>query len=504
MLERLKIILKSIDANSQLKRAIAIVLGLFVLFLTAMFIGQIQSMPQAKTTAAESQTSANGALMAEVPDAAVSRGDLAIVGFTDPMTAINPLYSTGDGENDAVSLIFESLIQPGGTDQPAGELADRWTFDPEVHQMIFTLQTDHLFSDGRVLDAADVVFTYNCLLSESYDGPLKGRFTAIASVAAGDTPDQVIFQMADWVETPDLMLFSIGILNSDYYTVDLDRVFEMGQANLPPEGSGSYELASQQPEQVDLALRTGFAGSIRQISLLHVESKDKFQMLKEGQLDIVRNIWDTRMQERSESLPGYTLTRIASSIDSTLLVNPGLKPGNLIKSAEQRQAVLIAAAGQPLSDAQSLTLQSMSAGNLTLYYYLGLNDTIKQEHEAKAQSIADRLISAGVQVTLSGLDWPELAARASTGDYDILLLPATANSRLPEQTVLLTGTNHQYATAWIAEYRQEVYITSNRLAHLSINQAGNPFAALVGTWTDDLENVKVLNRDGSIREGEIS
>lgn len=512
MLERLIINLKSIyksvclffKDHPPLKHAAVILLALLVLFFAAMFIGQLQSLPQTKTSESEPQPYAISALMADVPDAAVSRGNTITVGFTDPVTIINPLYSTGDGENDAVSLIFESLLQPGGYDQTEGELAKSWTFDPATHQLVFSLQTDHTFEDGRVLSAADVIFTYSCLLSESYDGPLRGRFTAIASVAAGDSADKVVFQLADWVESPDMTLFSIGILKSDYYAVNPDRVFEMGQNNLPPAGSGAYTLVEQQSAQIQLALRTGYAGSIQQISLLQVDSKDKLQMLKDGQLDIVRNVWDTRMQERSENLPGYLLTRFASSIDSTLLINPGIKPGNLIQSADQRLAVLLAAAGRSLSDEQTLTLQSMAASNMTLYYYLGLSDAVKLENEAKAQKIADRLIASGIQVTLAGLDWPELAAKASLGDYDILLLPATANSRLPEQTVILTETNQQFATAWIAEYRQEVFISSNRLAHLSINPAGNPFAALAGTWTDHLENVDVLNRDGSIREGEIS
>jgi hypothetical protein len=56
------------------------------------------------------------------------------------------------------------------------------------------------------------------------------------------------------------------------------------------------------------------------------------------------------------------------------------------------------------------------------------------------------------------------------------------------------------ASAVIAEYRHEVYLVSNRLFQVSINPGSHPFAAYAGSWTDHLENVMILNPDGSLYE----
>jgi hypothetical protein len=76
-------------------------------------------------------------------------------------------------------------------------------------------------------------------------------------------------------------------------------------------------------------------------------------------------------------------------------------------------------------------------------------------------------------------------------DYDLLLLPATANSRLPEHSVLLEDQVQPEASALVTAYRQEVLIVCNRLSQVTINPYAYPFAASVGSWTDRVENIRI-------------
>jgi ABC-type transport system substrate-binding protein len=493
-----------VGVHRRLARLVLFVLAVLILFGLAMAVGHWQKLLPASNATTEATLSDNAALMADVPAKAAIRGNSLVVGVTDPLKFINPLFSTGDGEHDAVSLIFESLIQPGLDGQPTGQLASSWTFDADGHKLVFQMRNDHTFRDGRVVDSSDVVFTYQCLLAGSYDGPLQGRFTAIISVAAGASADIVIFSLADWVEEPDYDLFTVGLLKSDYYATKLDRVYEMREKAQLPEGSGPYELAEILGDKIVLLLRQGYGGDIKSISIRQIASADKYQMLKAGDLDIVRNKWDLRMQERAGSLTGYSLTRLDASPDSYFLVNPDLQPDNIIQLPSQRLAVLLTAAGKTLSDLQQRALQDLAGSQLKLYYFNGLDESVQFDNQVKAASLTEILERSGLKVEAVALDWPELAARATSGNYDIILLPATANSRLPEQTVILSDPVQPAASAWITGSKQEVFIVSNRLTQLSINPSGHPFAALAGTWTDRIENVRILNQDGTYWEEKVS
>ena len=149
-------------------------------------------------------------LLAGVPAAALARLDVLKVGVDDDMITVNPLFSTGDGEIAAVNLIFEPLVRVDENGKPVAALASDWLFDAASHSLIFTLRQDHSFQDGRVVAVSDVLFTYQCLLDSSYDGPLRGRLDEIASVSAGQTDDTIQFILADWVQEPDYSGFYHG------------------------------------------------------------------------------------------------------------------------------------------------------------------------------------------------------------------------------------------------------------------------------------------------------
>ena len=479
------------------RRIFIIAAAMLLVIILAIILGQMLKIMPETTQTTTSVMQDNAVLMRDVPASAVARGNSLIVGVSDAFQVINPLFSTGEGENDAVSLIFESLLQLGPDGELAGQLALSWNYNDETHGLSFLLRNDHTFRDGRAVAVSDVVFTYQCLLADSYDGPFQGRFSSIQSVAAGPADNEVVFQLDSSIEAPDLNLFTIGILKSDYYSSDMSLIYKMDEDGLQPEGSGAYALEACTAEQAVLSLREGYGGSIKTITIRKIDSEDKYPMLQSGEIDIVRNIWDVRMQSRAGNLAGYTLTPYATSVGSYFLVNPELVPANTIQLPSQRLAVLLCAAGRELSGLQQSALNDLAGRELTLYFFAGLDEKIGQANQAVAAEIAGRLNQGGLTVSVEGIDWPALAARASGGDYDILLLPATANNRLPEQTVILTDADQPSASAFVAEYKQQVCIISNRLAQITFNPFGHPLAVLTGTWTDRVENIIVLDQDGS-------
>lgn len=505
MIDRVMLTIRRIQGiawpqTQQNQRRVLLVLSVVALFALALLAGRWLRVPAVQDKDSLQVSLALFANVAGVPDMAFARQDTINVGLNDAFDIINPLYSSGDGEADAVSLIFESLVYLDEQGQPLSRLASAWSFDAASHQLTFILHTDHIFRDGRSVDASDVVFTYQCLLANSYDGPLQGRLAGIIAVGAGDTASRVVFTLADSVEQPDYRAFTVGILKSDYYACSLDRVYEIRDNKLPPEGSGSFEMISQTPALVTMQRRSGYGGTVQLINLRQVASEDKYAMLKNGELDIVRNQWDTRMQERSGSLTGYNFNLLNVSVDDYFLVNPEPQASNIIQRPSQRLAVLLSAAGKELSALQKSSLQELAGRSLKLYYFQGISEQTLQHNREKADSIAAELQASGLSVDVMPTAWPDLASRATSGNYDILLLPATSNSRLPRQIVILGDPVQPSASAWIAGYQTEVYITSKRLAQLTINSMGHPFAAAAGTWTDHLENIRFLASDGSFYE----
>lgn len=439
----------------------------------------------------------NGSL-SELPDTAFSRGRAVTFGVSDPFGLINPLYFSGDSDEEAVSVVFEPILRidrEGGRDLV---LAESVAYDSANHTLKIRLRTDHIWRDGRSVDARDVVFTYQCLIAPSYDGPLKGRFSDIASVKAGPVEEgmqTILMTFQPDVHTLDDRLLTVGILKHDYYQVSTDRVYEMGLKALPPEGSGAYEWTKTENGMRILALRDGFAGDILEIHQVPVGSDDKFPLLQAGELDVVRHEWNSRIDSRTDRLPGYSLFK-AGRTELYLLLPPDPGKKGLPADAGARLDLLKTAVGQPASPFPTTEA-------LSLCFFEGIEATEQQERTAMARLVAGRLEDAGQVVTLDPLNLPELAQRSASGDFQLMLLPAAADNRLPVYTVLEDTRKGNPVNAIVVSRKPQIILTSARLANLTINPFGAPFFVNDTTYLDRIANVRILNPDGSRLNKEV-
>jgi hypothetical protein len=436
----------------------------------------------------------NGSI-GELPNGAFARGQSITIGISDPFGFINPLYESGDADQDAIALIFEPLLRLNQDGTPDLILAEELIPDLQKRTLTVHLKPDHIWRDGRAVTAADVVFTYRCLLAPSYDGPLSGRFADILSVTAGANPtkDQTVvftFQPGIFAIDTDLYnLLTVGILKNDYYAVPTDRIYEMGRKALPPEGSGSFQWVETVANRRLLTCRDGFAGDIRAITQIQVDSDDKYPMLLSGELDLVRHDWNARIESRTNRLLGYAYFK-ANRIEQYLLTSPDPLKNGLPSTPADIEAILSVSVGP-----SSIRLKPVKA--LSLAYFAGIEATDAQAQTAFATIIAARIRAAGQPVDLLPLSWPELADRASIGSFQLLLLPAAANNRLPQRTILHTTRSDRPANAVIVSLQPQIILVSARLANLTINPFGAPFAVTSYTYTDRIANVRILNRDGS-------
>jgi hypothetical protein len=81
-----------------------------------------------------------------------------------------------------------------------------------------------------------------------------------------------------------------------------------------------------------------------------------------------------------------------------------------------------------------------------------------------------------------------------SGKYDLILMPAPANNRLPGNTILLSSEQDaEYPAninAWPCRYSSEAIIASARLQYLTINRNQFPLTASTAGWTGRPENIR--------------
>lgn len=443
-----------------------------------------------------------GSVEAVLP-VSLARENEILVGIDDPIIILNPIYSSGDGEKDLVSLLFESLVTINDDGRPMPELASSWQFDANSKSLIFTIAAGHYFRDGRAVDAEDVIFTYNCLISETYNGPYKGRFSEIISIGIGPSEDSVMFSFSDKVSEPDFAMFTIGIMKRDHYSEAANKVFMMFDEKMSPEGSGNFELDTLNEDKASVSLRAGYAGNIRSIVFEKISSEDKFSLLQEGKLDIVRSRWDTRMIIRSESLPAYSFYPSDSRIESYVIVGRNISDTSALQSSDHRYAALKAVAGLEISESQAELLREVDQP-LTWYYFKGVDELVTNKNLQEVNLLASRLIQFGIVVEPKPLDWPEMAAMLEMeSTYDIMLMPAPSNNRLPQGTIMLTQTQSfnktTNANAWPAQISSEAIIINSRILQATIETKIFPLTSSTAGWTKRLENIRFY--DPSINGG---
>jgi peptide/nickel transport system substrate-binding protein len=107
-------------------------------------------------------------------------GSLVLALESNP-AQLDPRYASDANSVRVSKLIFSSLIRSDGRSPPRPELAERWE-TPDDLTYIFHLRSGVVFHDGRPLTAADVKFTYDCVLDPANASPHRDTFRPLEAV----------------------------------------------------------------------------------------------------------------------------------------------------------------------------------------------------------------------------------------------------------------------------------------------------------------------------------
>ncbi|MFO1471619.1 MAG: peptide-binding protein [Turneriella sp.] len=113
----------------------------------------------------------------------------------DPIL-LNPVISEDAYSNTVCSRIFESLLERDRkTLKMKGQIAEKWTIGADKLTYTFNLRRKNNFHDGKPVTSADVLFSYNMMMSEKIpNAHKKVYYKDVLSVSAPDAYT-VVFKM---------------------------------------------------------------------------------------------------------------------------------------------------------------------------------------------------------------------------------------------------------------------------------------------------------------------
>jgi peptide/nickel transport system substrate-binding protein len=115
---------------------------------------------------------------------------------TSPI-ALDPRFATDAVSSRTDELIFDALVRIDAHGQFFGDLAESFE-RPTPTTLIFHLRRGLRFSDGRLLTARDVKYTYDSILDPTSISPKRSGLRQLATIAAPDDATVVIRLRWKW------------------------------------------------------------------------------------------------------------------------------------------------------------------------------------------------------------------------------------------------------------------------------------------------------------------
>jgi peptide/nickel transport system substrate-binding protein len=188
------------------------------------------------------------------------------------------------GTSHAASTIFSRLVKPDSTGEYQADLAESWDVNDSGTEWTFTLRDGVQFSDETPLTSADVVASFNRLIT--LKGPLAGNFTDVTASAPDEST--VVFTGKN-----PILLGRIALLYVTKADVTDDSFSK-------PIGSGPYVVEDFTPSDVlELVPNENYYGEVPTIDSLEYrwipEVSTRLTALQTGEIDATWGIPDDQV-----------------------------------------------------------------------------------------------------------------------------------------------------------------------------------------------------------------
>lgn len=372
-------------------------------------------------------------------------------------------------ESAVVLDLFEGLTSYDAGARPQAGVAESWTVSPDGKRWTFKLRPNLVWSDGKPLTSADVVFTFRRLMAPATAAQYAQLMYLIADGAEVNTGAKPPEQLA--VAAPDPQTVTIDLVNPAPYLPELlanafasilpRQVIEAAGDEWVKAGTmisnGAFTLSEWQPQArivLDKNARFRDVANVKLDRVIYHPTADLASALarfRAGELDMQFEFPNAQFEFLKQNLPAET--RVGSSLLTYYLAlngdNPKLKDprvrralslaidretlvGRVLKTGEQAAYTLVApgtanytlpeiadpkmADAERLAEARRLLAEAgYNAGNpLKIVYSHTANEDIRRT----AVTVAAMWKRAGIQTEFMSREGKVHFASLKSGDFE--------------------------------------------------------------------------------------
>jgi len=381
------------------------------------------------------------------PDSSLPSG-LVRVGMAQMPITLDPRFATDAASARVQEFVHRGLIKLDEHFNAQGDVAERWDQTAPL-QWRFYLKSGIRFSDGALLQAADVVATLNAVLDAKLASPLTASFAAIASVSAPDS-HTVVIQLKKQ-DASLLTHLNLGILPAS--------IAHASHRAHHAIGCGPYQLGAWTDSALTLTRVKDATLSGRQpspTSIRFISVKDpvtRILKLTRGELDFVQNDLPphllsyirTQPQLSMQTRPSTTFTYIGLNIQDSILKDvrvrralalaldrDKLKQALFADLPELAETVLApghwAAAPLPVipfdpaAAEKLLDAAGFTRGKHGIRFAINYRTSTDPTRLRLTTAIAAMWQMIGVDVSIESLEWGGFYARIKRGDFQVFSL----------------------------------------------------------------------------------
>ncbi|MDL5352817.1 ABC transporter substrate-binding protein [Microbacterium sp. zg-YB36] len=281
--------------RTRARRALAVVAAAALIALPVGAAHASDTAPAARAVAAEATST---------PDADATTFRIATSGFVDTFNPFVSIYLT---PTNILRYVYEYLVQNDAEDgSPTKGLAESWEVEDGGMTWVYTLQDDLTWSDDEPITSADVVYTYEQMMSVPELSVANGNLVSnFESVEAPDDKTVVINLKTPQAPNPGT---EVPIVPQHIWEEIDDPATFANDADVV--GSGPYLLDSYSANQsITLRANPNFwqgAPAVDRIQYVYYTNSDaQVQALRSGEVDFVSGLTPTQF-DALEDVEGIT------------------------------------------------------------------------------------------------------------------------------------------------------------------------------------------------------
>jgi peptide/nickel transport system substrate-binding protein len=248
----------------------------------------VPAKPAAQPTtapAAAAQPTSPPAAQPTQAAAQARRGGMLRAGLDVDADTLDPRLTKNTSGRRIQELVFNGLVAIGPDYAPAADLADKWD-NPDDKTWVFHLRQGVKFHDGSDLTAADVKFTYESVLDQAFNSPVRAFYLSVDKVEATErstvtftlkTPFAPFLSYMDLAIVPQAVVQKLG---ADFGT--------------KPVGSGPFKVDRWATgDTIELSANDSFFGGRPNLDRVRVkvvpDNSGRVVGLESGDLDFVQS-----------------------------------------------------------------------------------------------------------------------------------------------------------------------------------------------------------------------